>query len=64
MAQHDPAAAAARVNKRLGRTIRLLRSQPALGKSVDELPEVRELVASDYVARYAVRGDRVVVLQV
>jgi plasmid stabilization system protein ParE len=63
IAEHDPAAAA-RVRKRLGRTIRLLRDQPALGKSVEALPEVRELAASDYVVRYTVRGDSVVVLRV
>jgi len=33
---HDPAAAA-RVIKRLGFTIRLLRDQPTLGKEVEEL---------------------------
>ena len=63
IAEHD-AAAAARVSKRLGRTIRLLRDQPALGKSVEELAEVRQLVVSDYVVRYTVRGDSVVVLRV
>ena len=46
VARHDPRAAA-RVGNRLGRTIRLLRDQPALGQAVDELPEVRELVAGD-----------------
>lgn len=63
IAEHDPAAAA-RVSKRLGRTIRLLRDQPALVKSVEELAEVRQLVASDYVVRCTVRGDSVVVLRV
>ncbi len=63
IAEHDPAAAA-RVSKRLGRTIRLLRDQPALGRSVEELPGVRELVAGDYVVRYTVKGDAVAVLRV
>ncbi len=67
IAEHDPAAAA-RVSKRLGRTIRLLRDQPALGpplgKAVEELPDVRELVAGDYAVRYTVRGDAVVILRV
>jgi toxin ParE1/3/4 len=63
IAVHDPAAAA-RVSKRLGRTIRLLRDQPALGKEVQELPDVRELVAGDYVLRYTVRADAVIVLRV
>ena len=63
IAEHDPAAAA-RVSKRLGRTIRLLRDQPALGKEVEELPDVRELAAGDYVVRYTVREGAVVVLRV
>jgi plasmid stabilization system protein ParE len=63
IAEHDPAAAA-RVGKRLGRTIRLLRDQPALGKEVEALPDVRELVAGDYVVRYTVRGEAVVILRV
>jgi plasmid stabilization system protein ParE len=61
--EHDPAAAA-RVGKRLGRTIRLIPDQPALGKEVGDLPDVREPVAGDYVVRYTVRGDAVVVLRV
>jgi len=63
IAEHDPAAAG-RVSKRLGRTIRLLRGQPALGKEVEALPDVRELVAGDYVVRYTVRGGAVVVLRI
>jgi toxin ParE1/3/4 len=63
IAENDPAAAV-RVGKRLERTIRLLLGQPALGKSVEALPEVRELVASDYVFRYTVWCDSVVVLRV
>ena len=63
IAEHDPAAAA-RVSKRLGRTLRLLRDQPALGKEVEELPEVLELAAGDYVVRYTVREGAVVVLRV
>jgi toxin ParE1/3/4 len=60
VAEHDPAAAA-RIGKRLGRTIRLLRDQPALGKEVEAPPDVRELVAGDYVVRYRVTEDAVVV---
>lgn len=63
IAEHDSAAAAL-VSKRLGRTIRLLRDQPALGKGVEELPDVRDLVAGDYVVRYTVRNDTVVILRV
>jgi toxin ParE1/3/4 len=63
VAEQDPAAAT-RVGKRLGRTIRLLRDQPALGKEVEAPPDVRELVAGDYVVRYTVKEDAVVVLRV
>jgi toxin ParE1/3/4 len=63
IAQQDPRAAA-RVSKRLGRTIRLLRDQPGLGRAVEELPGVRELVAGDYVVRYTKRDDTVVILRV
>jgi len=63
IARHDPRAAA-RVSKRLGRTIRLLRDQPALGQPVEELPDVRELVAGDYLVRYATQDDSVVILRI
>jgi plasmid stabilization system protein ParE len=63
IAQHDRRAAA-RVGKRLARTIRLLCDQPALGQAVEELPGVRELVAGDYVVRYTTRDDSVVILRV
>lgn len=63
IAQHD-SRAAARVGKRLTRTIRLLRDHPALGQAVEELRGVRELVAGDYVVRYTTRDDSVVILRV
>ena len=63
IAENDPAAAV-RVGKRLERTIRLLLGQPALGKGVEELPDVRELVADDCVVRYTLRGDAVLILRV
>jgi plasmid stabilization system protein ParE len=63
IAQHDPQAAV-RVSKRLGRTIRLLRDHPGLGQAVEELPDVRELVAGDYLVRYTTRDDTVVILRI
>ena len=63
IAQHDPEAAA-RVSTRLRRVIRLLADQPALGQAVDGLPDVRDLVAGDYVVRYTVHDECVVVLRV
>ena len=63
MARHDPEATA-RVSKRLRRVIHLLVDQPALGQAIDGLPDVRDLVAGDYVVRYTVRDECVVVLRV
>lgn len=63
ISQHDPRAAA-RIGQRLVRTIRLLREQPGLGRAMDELPGVRELVAGDYVVRYTTQDNSVVVLRV
>lgn len=63
IAEHDPAAAA-RVGQRLGRTIRLLRDQPALGRAVDALPGVRELAVGNYVLRYAATDAEIIVLRV
>ena len=61
--EHDPAAAAG-VGKRLGRTFRWRRDEPARGRVVGEVRDVREPVAGDYVVSYAGGGDAVVVLRV
>ena len=53
IAEKDPEAAA-RVSCRLGRVIRHLRDHPELGRPLEELPEVRELVAGDYIVRYTI----------
>ncbi|WP_295880690.1 type II toxin-antitoxin system RelE/ParE family toxin [uncultured Thiohalocapsa sp.] len=63
IAEHDPAAAA-RVGTRLARTIRLLREQPALGIAVDGVAGVRELATGNYVVRYTLRDEAVVVLRI
>jgi toxin ParE1/3/4 len=63
IARHDPRAAA-RIGERLVRTIRLLREQPGLGRALEDLPGVRELVAGDYVVRYTAQDDRIVVLRI
>jgi plasmid stabilization system protein ParE len=63
IARHDPSAAA-RASNRLGRIIRLLTDQPGLGQTVEDLPEARDLMAGDYVVRYTVRDECVVVLRV
>jgi len=63
IAQHDPRAAA-RIGKRLVRSIRLLQGQPDLGQAVEALPGVRDLVAGDYVVRYTHQDDCVVILRI
>ena len=56
--------AAIRASRRLGRTIRHLRDHPELGRPLEELPEVRELVAGDYVIRYTISDETVTILPI
>jgi len=56
--------AAIRAGRRLGRTIRHLRDHPELGKPLEELPEVRELIAGDYVVRYTIGDETVTILRI
>ncbi len=63
IAARNPRAAAA-VSRRLRDAIRRLATRPELGRTVDELPDIRELVAGDYVARYAVTERAAIVLRV
>ena len=37
---------------------------PNLGRALEELPAVRELVTGDYVARYLVKEDRIIILKI
>jgi plasmid stabilization system protein ParE len=63
IAEKDPQAAS-RVSRRLGRAIRQLRDHPALGKPLEDLPEVRELVAGDYIVRYILDEETVTILRI
>lgn len=69
IAIHDPSAAA-RVARRLIRGIERLIRFPRLGRRVivapDELApeEIRDWLVGDYVVRYLIAGDRVIVLRV
>jgi len=63
VAEKDPQAAA-RVSRRLGRAIRNLRDHPELGRPLEELPAVRELVAGDYIVRYTIGEGNVTILRV
>ena len=56
--------AAIRASRRLGRTIRHLRDHPELGRPLEELPEVRELVAGDYIVRYTIGDETVTILRI
>lgn len=63
VAAKDPRAAT-RVSHRLGRTIRHLRDRPELGRPLEELPEVPEPVASDYIVRYTIGQESVTILRI
>lgn len=69
IAVHDPAAAG-RVARRLIRGIERLMRFPRLGRRVSIGPdqvapdEIREWPVGDYVVRYLIAGDRVIVLRV
>jgi len=52
------------ISKRLSRSLRLLRHQPELCHALDELPQVRELAAGDYVVRYTATEEGVVILRI
>ncbi|NWG88219.1 MAG: type II toxin-antitoxin system RelE/ParE family toxin [Hydrogenophilaceae bacterium] len=69
IAVHDPAAAA-RAARRLIRGIERLMRFPRLGRRVNIGPgevapdEIRDWPVGDYVVRYLIAGDRVIVLRV
>ncbi len=56
--------AAERISARLHRTILHLIDHPELGRKLDELPDVRELIAGDYVMRYHPNRETVTVLRI
>ena len=63
IAEHNPAAAA-RVSERLITSLQHLVAHPELGHPVEELPDVREVVRGDYVVRYTVTAQTVLVLRI
>ena len=63
IAEKDPQAAS-RVSRRLGQAIRHLRDHPKIGRPLDELPEVRELVAGDYIVHYTIGEGTVTILRI
>jgi len=56
--------AAERISRRLRNTIRHLMDHPQLGRELEELPEVRELVAGDYVVHCGTDDETVTILRV
>lgn len=69
IAEHDPAAAE-RTARRLIQGIERLIRHPRLGKRVNAAPyqiapeEIRDWLVTDYVIRYLIANDRVIVLRV
>jgi len=63
IAKKNPVAASKYID-RLLKVIRQLLIQPKLGKVLDEEPLARQLVAGDYIARYAVRGETIYILKI
>lgn len=63
IAKKNPIAAVKYIN-RLRKVIRQLVAQPELGKAVEGEPLARELIAGDYIVRYAIRGEFVYILKI
>lgn len=69
IAEHDPAAAQ-RAGRRLVRGVGRLLRHPRLGKRVTAAPgepapeEIRDWLVGDYVVRYLIANDRIIVLRV
>lgn len=63
IAEKNPTAAR-RISQRLRKSIHRLIEQPEMGVNVSELPGVQELISGDYVVRYAVLDDGVVILRI
>lgn len=57
-------AAAKRYSEQLKKQILGLQEHPKMGKPIEDLPHVRELVARDYVVRYLEAGDMLTILRV
>ena len=63
ISQKDPLAAE-RISQRLYRSIEKLTDQPRMGFNVEELPAVRDLVAGDYIVRYTVMAQTLLILRI
>jgi addiction module RelE/StbE family toxin len=56
--------AAQKASRQLKKNIDALVSQPQMGTPVKELEDFRELVARDYIVRYRVLSDEIVILNI
>lgn len=56
--------AAQKASRQLKKNIQTLVDQPNMGASVEELEGFRELVARDYIVRYRVLSDEIVILNI
>jgi len=63
IAEKNPAAAQ-RYSQSLQQSLKGLMLHPKKGRPVEDLENVRELVAGDYVARYKVKTESIVVLKI
>ncbi len=63
IASKNPAAAK-RYSRRLLKQINNLLAQPKLGKILEAEPSVRELVARDYIVRYQIKNDALIILKI
>ena len=63
IAEKNPTAAQ-RMSQRLIKAINALADNPKIGRHLDELPAVRELIKDDYVVRYSQTEKAVVILNI
>ncbi|MFT7388926.1 MAG: toxin ParE1/3/4 [Candidatus Endobugula sp.] len=56
--------AAQKASRQLKANIQALVSHPKMGASINELEAFRELVARDYIVRYRVLSDEIVILNI
>jgi len=56
--------AARRYSQSLRASLNNLMKQPMMGRLLDEERHIRELIAGDYLARYRIIGERVIVFKI
>ncbi len=63
IAKHNPQAVRS-VSQQLIRSITLLVKQPEMGMDLPELPGVQQLVTGNYIVRYTLMQEKVIVLRI